>query len=310
MTVITDQLTFLGLKDREIRVFTALSTFGRMNMTKISSRAGLSRTTVDAIVRRLMGQGLVAQEKVSGHFEYAVKLHEVADRLDWIEKRLRPATGDVSDTSVSQPCDSYHPSSNLDTPHSTLSCGEKYAEIGVQGGGVTAGQVDSASIVNSESMIMGHASMHDMVESAFASHHGERAVMLLATLVTGEKRMQRLEHCLSYARQAEMKLEILTTTDVSKALSVYAREILALLTSYDLRLNFLPPSFCIEATDLLAFRDVVIVVDHHADVVERIEGTRMVAVINHLLRVAREAGWGMDIKMWLEGIIASQHTTG
>ena len=275
MEFLVDQLKFLGLSDKEVRVFTALSTFGKMNMTKIAKRAGLARTTVDAIVRRLVEQGLVDQERVGGHQEYSVTAQKVADKLDWIERRFRP-------------------------------CGNA-DEDGV-------GPVEDTPIVSAENLVVEprvahvdtHEAMHEMVERAYVEHANERVTMLLSALVTPEKRMHRLEHCLEYARASNIKLEILTTTDVSKDLSQYAKELLAKLMAYDLRVNFLPPSFFIEYTDLIAFRDLVIVIDHHTDVAERVEGERAVLVINHLMRVAREAGWGMDMKMWLEGVLASQ----
>lgn len=284
MGFLVDQFKFLGLNDKEVRVFTVLATFGRMNMTKISSRAGLSRTTVDAIVRRLVDQKLVEKERVGGHQEYSVKLLDVADNLGQLEKRLR-TTSSTGSLSVEQEKSTplTKPASEYATP--TFSC-------------------DIATV------FCGHDSMHPMIEQAFHAHAGERATMLVAALSTSKERMMRFEHCVSHARDAQIKLEILTTTDVSKGLSEYARQVLTFLADYDLRLNFLPPSFCFEQVDLVAFRDLVIVVDHKADVAERVESTRVVALTNHLLRVARESGWGMDIRMWLEGVIASQHATG
>lgn len=93
MAFVTEQLALLGLNEREVRVFTALATFGRMNMSKIAGRAGLPRTTVDYIVRGMVDQGLVTREMVGGRQEYAVVLTDVADRLDTLEQRLRPQDG-------------------------------------------------------------------------------------------------------------------------------------------------------------------------------------------------------------------------
>ncbi len=89
MNFVVDKLSFLGLNEKEIKVFTAISTFGCMNMTKISSHSGLSRTTVDAIVRRLLKRKLIFKKKIGKHYEYFVDLNKVADSLAWIEKRLR-----------------------------------------------------------------------------------------------------------------------------------------------------------------------------------------------------------------------------
>lgn len=88
MNFVIEQLSLLGLNGKEVRVFTTLSTFGRMNMTLLAQRAGLSRTTVDAIVRRLLKQGLIMQEKVAGHFEYKVELLEVSKQLQSLNRKL------------------------------------------------------------------------------------------------------------------------------------------------------------------------------------------------------------------------------
>ncbi len=280
MVFVINQFKFLGLNDKEVRVFTTLATFGRMKMTKVASRSNLSRTTVDAIVRRLVEQGLVEQERVGGHQEYSVNLSRVADDLGVLEKRLRVLPLENEETSSSEGRCADSP----DVPR------------------------DAVSATSSEDVgiFCGHDSMHPMIEQAFFTHADERAIMLVASLSTSHERMVRFEHCISHARNARVKLELLTTTDVSKGLSEYAKQVLTFLADYDLCLNFLPPSFCFEQVDLVAFRDLVIVVDHKADVAERIESARVVALINHLLRVAREAGWGMDIRMWLEGVLASQ----
>ena len=129
--------------------------------------------------------------------------------------------------------------------------------------------------------------------------------MLMSAMAPTEDRMTRFEHCIGYARKARVKLELLTTTDVAKGLSPHAKEILSLLVLYDLRLNFLPPSFCFDYIDVLAFRDVVLLINQHTEHAEQVVGTDQVLVYNHLLRVAREAGWGMDIRMWLEGVLES-----
>lgn len=281
MTFLVDQLRFLGLSDKEVRVFTALSTFGRMTVSKTAKRAGLPRTTVDYILKGLTEQGVVLKERVGGHVEYSVQLEAVADTLDSIEKRLRPGCAPANAgeqeilIEVARPASVTPPVQNL--PNSQL--------------------IEGAPT---------HEMLHEVAEYEFSVHAGERVIMLTAQLVSSQKRMERFEHCLVRARQAHIKLEMLTTTEVAGHLSEYATDILALLTAYDLRLNFLPPSFCIEQTDVVAFRDVVLIVDHHADVIERITGLREVALIKHLLHVAREAGWGMDMKMWLEGVLASR----
>lgn len=88
MNFVVDQLAFLGLNEREVRVFTTLCTFGRSNMTTLAARAGLPRTTVDAIVRRMVRQGIVHQIRVKGHVEYEVIVDEISDSLDSLKRKL------------------------------------------------------------------------------------------------------------------------------------------------------------------------------------------------------------------------------
>jgi DNA-binding MarR family transcriptional regulator len=88
MGFVIEQLKLLGLNGREVRVFTTLSTFGRMNMTLLGSRAGLPRTTTDSIIRRLLKQGLVVSERVEGHKEYRVDLADVSDKLASLNKKI------------------------------------------------------------------------------------------------------------------------------------------------------------------------------------------------------------------------------
>jgi len=295
MAFLVDQLRFLGLSDKEVRVFTALSTFGQMNVSKTAKRAGLPRTTVDYILKGLAEQGLIARERVGGHYEYVVKSEEVANKLDWIEQRLRPKTcpGEEAqqspfdeDTDIAQTLPG---AEEVPTDHPVMKAPE-------------ATQQPSTA----DAVILTHEDTHRAIEQAFTTRAGDRVVMLLSALTTPEKRLERFEHCLTYAKETGARLEVLTTTDVADELSRYAQRLLRKLSAYDLRLNFLPPSFCLEYTDVLAFRDAVFVINHNGEVTERVEAEHTVSAINHLLMVAREAGWGMDIKLWLEGVLKSK----
>jgi hypothetical protein len=62
-------------------------------MTKISSYSGLPRTTVDAIVRRLVSQGLLTEVRVGKRREYAVSHEDVAQNLLRLHEKLSPKQG-------------------------------------------------------------------------------------------------------------------------------------------------------------------------------------------------------------------------
>lgn len=259
MDFLTDQLQLFGLNDREVRVFTALATFGRMNMTAIASRSGLPRTTVDYIVRSLLKQKLVLREKVGGHYEYVVPLVDVAANLDSLEKKLVPGGGSVDST---------------------------------EGPGV-------------------HATVgaHAHVREAYGTHKGERVTLLLASLPTERDRFIALEHYFAYARQNETKLEILTSKDVADDMTVYAKEILALLCVPHIRINILPAAYCLPTVDVTAFRDMVLMIDHTREHVEHISGRLGVEAIKHLLFVARETAWSIDIQLFLAGYVDVKRKT-
>jgi predicted DNA-binding transcriptional regulator len=266
MGFLFDQMRLLGLNDREVRVFTTLSTLGRMKMSKISSSSGISRTTVDAVVRRLVTQGLISKVRIGGHYEYVVTLDEVAERLRLLGHKLRPET-EVQHTPQNGVVKKIH--RKVEAPSN-------------------------------------HEGVHADIEKIFVSHAGDRATLLLSTATSDNERKSRFEHCINYARASHIILTVLTTTDVSKSLSHYAQEILALLTAYDVQIVFLPPSFCFEHIDVLSFRDIVLTLNQTTNELETTDEVHTVLVINHLLRVAKEVGWHIDMRIWLENMLKNK----
>lgn len=66
----TENLHILGLRKKEIAVYTTLSVFGTLNVTKIAQRAKVSRTTAGPILKRLKEKGLVREVRIGGHNEW------------------------------------------------------------------------------------------------------------------------------------------------------------------------------------------------------------------------------------------------
>ncbi len=149
-----------------------------------------------------------------------------------------------------------------------------------------------------------HESLYrDRIERQFNLHVGERTSILLSVLGTGRERVVEFEHILNLARHHEIRLEILTCEHVANDFSRYAREVLALLTSYELRMNILPRAYCLGGVDFIGFRDVALALDHHSGLYEEIATPLAVEAINHLLFVARETGWSIDLGRFLESRI-------
>jgi sugar-specific transcriptional regulator TrmB len=90
MEFVIDQLKLLDLNDREIKVFVSLVTFGQMNMSDLSRKANLSRSTVQAVVERLSEQGIVEARQVKKHKEYMVNVRQITRKLSDLTLNLSP----------------------------------------------------------------------------------------------------------------------------------------------------------------------------------------------------------------------------
>ncbi len=260
MDFVVDQLKFLGLNDREVQVFTAISTFGRMKMTKIASRASLPRTTVDAVVHRLLKQGLISKEKVQGHYEYSVILDEVADKLDWIEKRLRP-------------------SSNQDQEDKK--------------------KIEKRNIENDEKNVIIGNVRNDIFNSMHV-HSGDR-VRLMLSYGHGELEdiVNRFAMYTELAIKNNLIFEILLCSKVADALHNRKIKIFAPDNVNAIRLNIVPATYCIAQADLLVFRDGVLIVNPEKETTEKIEHKMIVEINKHLIDVACETGWSVNLVAWL-----------
>ena len=251
MDFLVDKLQFLGLNEREIKVFTTLSTFGRMKMTKIASRSGLPRTTVDAIVRRLCEQGLVVQETVGKHFEYSVELNHVADTLDWLEKRLR--------------------SRGVESKNNDI-----YDE----------------KIVNKCS--------EESVKQAFSARAGDRCRILLARTYEGlDDAVNRFTEYVSYAVVTNTRLELLACSQVADTIQHNGIRGVELDDPNLIRLNVVPGTYCMFQTDTIIFPDRVLMRDIHSGGVQEVVDNGVVETMKHLLDIACETGWIVNLAAWV-----------
>ena len=257
MDFVVDKLQFLGLNEREVKVFTSLSTFGRMNMTKIATRADVPRTTVDAIVRRLLKQGLISKEKVRGHNEYFVNTEEVANTLDWIEKRFRPNKEDEIKP-------------------------EKEVEIYND---------DEKNVIKS----VGNEALKNISEM----HSGDRVKLLFS------RGHDDMEECVlrfsKYAHLAisnDMKLEVLISSHVAD--SLVGQGNIPIPPSADMiRLNIVPASYGIAPQDMFIFRDSMLLISTHNENREHVTQGTIVDLSKHLIEIACETGWSVDLVAWM-----------
>jgi predicted transcriptional regulator len=255
MDFVVDQLAFLGLNEREVRVFTTLCTFGRSNMTTLAARSGLPRTTVDAIVRRMVKQGIVHQVLVKGHHEYEVVLDELTRQLGTLQQKL---------------------STKQASKNNTL-------EIN-----------DEKNVVKVSRIVT-----QDEVRAKFLKHHGERATLCISEDADQERRMSSLLTLITLTREANLRCEILLTTDLAHALLPARSDIKEALKGFDVRLTLLPATFSLPNTDLCSFCDEVILLRRGHAEHSVIHDLDAVDAIDRLLFIARESGWAMDARTWL-----------
>ncbi len=258
MDFIVDQLKFLGLNNKEVQVFTAISTFGRMNMTQIASRSSLARTTVDAVVRRLLKQGLISKEKVQGHYEYSVILDDVADKLDWIEKRLRP----------------------------TDSCQLK--------------NEDGNIVLQNDENIVTKEVVRNIVNDSMCFYSGDR-VRLMLSHGHGDidEIVKRFAMYVELAIRNSLMFEILLCAKVADAVNEGVVGICSPDDVNAVRLNIVPSTYCVAQTDMLIFRDSILIINPGKETTEKIEHKTIVEINKHLIDIARETGWSVNLVAWL-----------
>jgi predicted transcriptional regulator len=259
MSFVVDQFKLLGLSHKETRVFIALATFGKMNMMTVAERASLPRTTVDAIVRRLVVQGIVNREKVGGHYEYSVDLTEVADKLHWLERRLRPNQCRVDE--------------KLDRTH------EK--------------EINDEHNVKKE-LNLGY------FNDVFERHKGDRVRIMLSRGHNGMNEcVERLGQYTKLAIDHALMLEVLLCSQIADMVRDGKGTVPLPPRSDMVRFNIVPGSYCVATTDLIVLRNQVLVVEPDRGVIEEIRSDAAVESIKHLLDVACETGWSVDLTAWV-----------
>ncbi len=273
MKFLIDQLHFLGMNEREVRVFTALATFGQMNMTKLASRAALPRTTVDAIVRRFVEKDLISQVRVKKHYEYRVDLRQVADRLTWIEKRLREP----------------------DTAHSREKASLTNMQDAVEGD-------TFRSTINDESIVNYEKTPDKIIESIFAKKIGDRIRALVARGSTVEDTLQRIIEYTTHACVYKAKLELLVCVHVAEALREREEQFPMLSVPDSIILHIVPSAYCTARADTLVFPEIALVRGVYTKDVLGVEEPRVVEAMQHLLTMACETGWSAHLSSWLERV--------
>lgn len=264
---LTDNLRFLGLNEKEVKVFTTLSVFGRLNMTNISSRSSLSRTTVDAIVRRLINQGLVTQERVQGHFEYRVLLDVVADKLAWIEQRLRADKN--SEEKIAGP---------LLRP-ADMSTG--IPDIGL----------DDAT--------------YRSLEQYFSTRAGERVRMLFAMGNVHNRPhdlMQDVAELIELGIRHDLHTEVLLCKTAADMIRTEV-DLRSVRDGVHVMLNIVPSIYCQAMVHILVFRDVVVLLGQRHEFVRVVTDTVLVETMKHLLAIACETGWSVSYQAWVGDVV-------
>jgi predicted DNA-binding transcriptional regulator len=260
MQFLTDQLQFLGLKENEIRVFTALATFGQMNVAGIARKSGVVRSTVVGLLPRMCEQGIVEQVIIGKHYEYTVNLENVANRLDWLERRLREKRIDDS---------------------TTIEEGEG---------------VENAMPQNNTAEQGGNANIPEV----FAHHAGTRMQMLVARddAETLEHTLVRAEEYLAHITTHNLHAVLITCPTIAEYLQTSLHTDALPEEPHRVRLHVVPPAHCATQYDIIAFHDTVLLRNIHNHTMHAVTQHDAVEAYNHLLRIARGVGWSVSVKEW------------
>ncbi len=265
MDFVIDKLQFLGLNEREVKVFTALATFGRMNMTKAATRANVPRTTVDAVMRRLVKQGLVFKERVNGHYEYFVNTDEVANTLDWIERRFR-ADQDQDGTVSVKESQEYEEKRKYD--ENIVSKGDEK---------VTFGELAK-------------------------KHAGDRVRLLFSRGQNGrEESVLRFSKYVAVSIENNLKLEILIDSTIADALIEKGSTPMPPQSNM-VRLNIVPALYGVAVEDVFMFSDSLLLVNTERNECRKVQERVLVDLSKHLLDIACETGWSVDLTAWMNKV--------
>jgi predicted transcriptional regulator len=257
VSFLIDKLNFLGLNEREIKVFTTLSTFGRMKMTKIASRSGLPRTTVDAVIRRLITQGLVFQETIGKHFEYSVGAEAIADTLNLIEKGFRPRMTNFVESR----------NNDENNVNVLLTTGDS-----------------------------------DCIKSSFDERRGDRTRVLLARTREGlQNAVDRFLEYVTHAAHTGTVLEILTCSHVADEIQRVGVRDVSWTDPNLIRISIVPGAYCQTIADTVVFPDRIILRNIEGDGLTLIHEPHIVEILKHLVEIACESGWSVNLSTLLNG---------
>jgi len=267
MQFLTDQLQFLGLKENEIRVFTALATFGQMKISGIVRKSGVARSTIVGMLPRMLEQGVVREVIVQKHYEYTVNLEEVANKLDWLEQRLRNKR--LDDTAPTEE------GADATTTNTTK-----------EQGGVATREAPSATA---------------SIAETFVQYAGTRMQLLLARddAETLEHTLTRAEEYLSYITKNNMQAVLITCPTIAEYLQKGLSQDALPTEAHRVRIHVVPQAHCATEYDIIAFHGTVLLCGIHNHTITALATPAAVETYNHLLRVARGVGWSVSAKEWV-----------
>jgi hypothetical protein len=137
------------------------------------------------------------------------------------------------------------------------------------------------------------------VKSIAGLHKGDRVKLLFSRGFGGvDECVLRFAKYAHLSIENDMKLEVLLSNEVADAL-IEQGGIPTPPRADMIRLNIVPSSYGTAYQDMFIFRDSVLLINTHKDGREHISQGTVVDLSKHMLNIACETGWSVDLVSWL-----------
>ena len=111
--------------------------------------------------------------------------------------------------------------------------------------------------------------------------------------------VKRFAMYVELATKNKIKFEILLCSKVADAIHDNKVNMFLPDDVNAIKLNIVPATYCAAQVDMLVFRDSILIIKPETEIVEKIEHKTVIEINKHLIDVACETGWGVNLVAWL-----------
>jgi hypothetical protein len=140
----------------------------------------------------------------------------------------------------------------------------------------------------------------DAIKIISEKHQGDRVKLLFSFEKRDlEESVLRFSKYVYFTIENNIKLEVLISSYVADAL-IGKSEVPLPPKSDMVRLNIVPASYGNAPQDMFIFRDSILLISIHKENREYISQGSIVDLSKHLIEIASETGWSVDLVTWLD----------